>query len=58
MKIELNDVSSNLLLASSIMVATLPLLLGDQLVPIVSDALRQAGTLMDGCTAYLTYLLS
>ncbi len=57
-RIELSEVSSNILLLTSIMVALMPLLLGDQLMLIVGDGMRQCGVLMDQCTAYFTYLFS
>jgi hypothetical protein len=40
------------------MLALLPMLLGDQLVLIVGDGVRQCGVLMDQCSSYLTYLIS
>ena len=57
-RIELTDVSSNLLLASSIFLAVLPLVMGDHLVLFVSDGIRQLGVLSDQFSAYLSYLLS
>lgn len=57
-RIELTDVSSNVLLASSILMAVLPLLMGDQLGLLVSDGIRQLGVLSDQFSAYLSYLFS
>lgn len=57
-RIELSDVSSNLLVVSAIMVALLPMLLGDHLTLIVGDGMRNCGVLLDQCSSYLTYLVS
>lgn len=57
-RIELSDVSSNLLLVSSVMVAVVPFVLGDRLGFVVSSALRECTVLMDQCSTLLIQMLS
>ena len=57
-KLELSDVTSNLLAVSSVTVAITPFLLGDRLVLIVSSALRQLAVVMNETNTYLMQLLS
>ncbi len=40
-RVELSDISSNLLLVSSVMLALTPLLLGDRLILIAQNGLRE-----------------
>lgn len=57
-RIEIADATSNLLVLSAVIVATLPFLLGDQLVMIASDALRQSTIMLNEFSIYVTHLLS
>jgi hypothetical protein len=53
-KIELTDVTSNLLVISAVMLAFTPFLLGDQLVPLAESAIRE-GTIM--CNEFSSFLV-
>ncbi|HSE22501.1 MAG TPA: hypothetical protein VLB68_12625 [Pyrinomonadaceae bacterium] len=57
-RIEFSDATSNLLLVSSIMVALTPLILGDQLVLIVTSAMRDVGIWLNDANTYLIQLFS
>lgn len=57
-RIEFSDATSNLLLVTSIMLAFTPLLLGDQLVLIVGNAVRDCGWWLNEANTYLIQLLS
>ena len=57
-KIELSESVSNLLLVSSVLLAGAPLLLGDQLMLIVTGAAREGALMIDQFGAFLTALLS
>jgi len=57
-RIELSDATSNLLLLSSIMLALTPLILGDQLVLIVTSAMRDFGIWLNDVNTYLIQLFS
>jgi hypothetical protein len=53
-KIEITDVTSNLLVFSSVILAFMPFILGDRLVPIAESAIRES-TIM--CNEFSTFLL-
>jgi hypothetical protein len=57
-RIEFSDVTSNLLLVSSIMLAFTPLLLGDQLVLIVANVIRDCGSWLNDANTYLIQMFS
>ena len=57
-RIEFSDATSNLLLVSSIMLAITPLILGDQLVLIVTSAMRDCGIWLNDANPYLIQLFS
>ena len=57
-RIEFSDATSNLLLVSSIMLALTPLLLGDQLVPIVANIMRDCGIWLNDTNTYLIQMFS
>ena len=57
-RIEFSDATSNLLLVSSIMLAITPLILGDQLVLIVTSAMRDCGICLNDANTYLIQLFS
>jgi hypothetical protein len=55
-RVELSEVTSNLLLASSVMLAFLPFLLGDRLILIVTSVMKESSIMMDQLTIYLMRL--
>ena len=57
-KLELSEVTSNLLLASSVVLAISPLVLGDRLLLIAMTAIREGGLLVDEVFAFLAALLN
>jgi hypothetical protein len=57
-KLELSEVTSNLLLASSVVLAISPLVLGDRLLLILMTVLREGSLLVDEVFTFLTTLLS
>ena len=57
-KIELTDVTSNLLAVSSVMLAFMPFILGDQLVLIAQSALRESAIMCNEFSTFLVKLLS
>ena len=57
-KLELSDGTSNLLLLSSVGLASLPFLLGDKLFPIVTGFIREGGVMVDQFFTWMTSLLS
>jgi hypothetical protein len=50
---EWSDATSNLLIVTSLLLAATPLLLGDQLILIVSSAVKEGGIMIDQFGAYL-----
>ena len=57
-KIEFTDVTSNLLLLSSLIFAALPFFLGDQLTLIAQSALRESAIMCNQFSTFLFGLLS
>jgi len=57
-RVELSDVSSNLLLLSSVMVAVTPLLLGDQLVVLAQSGFTQLSVLFNDLSIFVMKALS
>jgi hypothetical protein len=57
-KIELSDVSSNLLLVTSVMVALVPFIMGDHLGFLVSSAMRECAVFMDQFSTFLIQIAS
>jgi hypothetical protein len=57
-RIELSDVTSNLLVLSSVMLAFTPFILGDRLVLIAESALREGAVMCNEFSTYLIKLLS
>ena len=57
-KIDLTDVTSNILAVSSVMVAFLPFLLGDQLSLIAQSALRETAIMCNEFSTFLVKLVS
>jgi hypothetical protein len=57
-KFEASTLVSNLLLASAVVAAATPVLLGDRLVPIVSSAINEVTLLLQGISISLQGLLS
>jgi len=57
-KLEISELTSNLLVASSVLLAVAPLLLGDQLLIVVTSGLREGTIVIDQFINYLTGLLS
>lgn len=57
-RVELTDVSSNLLVISSVLVAVTPFLLGDRLVLIAGSAMREGSIMLNELSTYLIKLLS
>jgi len=51
--LEWSDATSNLLIVSSILLAVTPMVLGDQLVLIVTSAMKEGGVMIDQFGAYL-----
>ena len=56
-KIEWSDSTSNLLVASSVLLATTPFLLGDQLILIVTAFMREAAVMIDQFSSSFASLL-
>lgn len=52
--VEWTDATSNLLIVTSVLLALSPIILGDQLVLIVSSAVKESGVMIDQFGAYLT----
>ncbi|HEX7296448.1 MAG TPA: hypothetical protein VF251_11880 [Pyrinomonadaceae bacterium] len=50
---EWSDATSNLLIVSSVLIALSPIVLGDQLVLIVSSAVKESGVMIDQFGSYL-----
>ena len=57
-KFETSPMVSNLLLALAVVAAATPVLLGDQLVPMVSDAITQSTVILQSVSLSLQRLLS
>ena len=57
-KIDVADLTSNVLIFSSVMVALTPFLLGDQLPAIVNNALSDGSMMLTQLSGYVSYLLS
>ena len=57
-RIDTADLTSNLLIFSSVMVAVTPFLLGDQLGVIANNVLRESSIMFSQVSNYVTYLLS
>jgi hypothetical protein len=57
-KIELSEPVSNLLLVSSVLLAFTPLLLGDQLLMVVTGTMKDCVVMIDQFATFLTGLLS
>jgi hypothetical protein len=57
-RLELSDVTSNLLLGSSVMMAFVPFVLGDRLGFFVSSAMRECTVLMDQFSTFVVQMLS
>lgn len=52
-RIELTDVTSNLLVVSSVVVALMPLLLGDRLVLVAGSTVRQLSILLNELSTFV-----
>jgi hypothetical protein len=50
---EWSDATSNLLIFTSVLLAVTPFMLGDQLILIVSSAVKEGGVMMDQFGSYL-----
>jgi hypothetical protein len=57
-KNEFSEIASNLLMMGSVSVAILPFLLGDRLILVVSDLMREGGLMINQFGDYLTWLIS
>jgi len=57
-KTEFSELASNLLVFGSISLAFAPFLLGDRLIMIVTDLMREGGVVIDQFGNYLTWLIS
>ena len=57
-RVELSDVSSNLLLVSSVMLALAPLLLGDKLILIAQNGLRELAVFVNEMSTLVMRSLS
>lgn len=57
-KIEIADVASNLLVFSSVMLAALPFILGDQLATVTESAIRESAVMCNEFSTFLVKLLS
>ena len=57
-KNEFSEVLSNMLILGSVSLAFTPFLLGDQLVVIVGDLLREGGVLITQFNNYVSWLIS
>ena len=56
-KNDLSEAASNMLIFSSISVATMPFLLGDRLIPIVTGLMRDSGIMINQFGDYIWWLL-
>ena len=57
-KIEITDVTSNLLVFSSVMLAFMPFILGDKLVLIAQSAIRESAIMCNEFSTFLVRMLS
>lgn len=57
-KHDLSEAASNVLIMSSVSVALMPFLLGDQLIPILSSFVEEGGVMVDQVFAYVLWLVS
>ena len=57
-KNEFSELLSNLLMVGSVSLAFLPFLLGDRLVMIVGDVMREGGVLITQFNNYVSWLIS
>ena len=57
-KNEFSEMFSNLLIVGSVSLAFMPLLLGDRLIPVVADLMREGGVLVSQFNNYVSWLLS
>ena len=57
-KTEFSELASNLLVFGSISLAFAPFLLGDRLILIVTDLMREGGVMIDQLGNYLSWLIS
>ena len=57
-RVELSDVSSNVLLISSVMLALTPFLLGDKLVLVAQNGLRELAVFMNEMSTFVMKALS
>jgi hypothetical protein len=57
-KTDISDAASNLLIFGSVSLAFAPFLLGDRLILIVSDLMKDGGVLVDQFSNYVSWLLS
>jgi hypothetical protein len=55
---EWSETTSNFLVISSVLLALTPFLLGDQLVVIVTRAMKESGVMVDQFSAFLLGLFS
>ena len=57
-KNELSEVFSNVLILGSISLAFMPFVLGDRLVLVVADLMREGGVLITQFNNYVSWLIS
>ena len=57
-RVELSDISSNLLLLSSVMVALIPLVLGDRLVLVAQNGLQELTVFLNEMSTFVMKALS
>ena len=57
-KNEFSELFSNLLMVGSVSLAFMPFLLGDRLVLIVADLMRESGVLISQFNNYVSWLIS
>ena len=57
-KNEFSELFSNLLIIGSVSLAFMPFVLGDQLVVVVADLLREGGVMVTQVQDYVSWLIS
>ena len=57
-KSDLSESASNVLIFSSVTVALMPFLLGDQLLVVVNECMKEGGVLVDQFSGYVMWLFS
>ena len=57
-KNEFSELFSNLLMVGSVSLAFMPFLLGDRLVLVVADLMREGGVLISQFNNYVSWLIS